>query len=155
MSTQRKLLLTDETIQPLLTLESVRERLPGHDEDDVLALVEEGAIEFAWDIGLGDRRELRFLARSVEFCRATAGKRFLNWEDERALREVLGKWEKPFIPGTRLKLVFNCSSALILDLVTSGNLRVLPGTSWNRGPGNSPQITVESVRLFLKNRRVI
>jgi len=152
---QRKLILTDESLCPMITIEGARERLPGHDEDDILALIEEGAIEFAWNIGLGERREVRMLKRAVEFCAATGGARRLNWSDARVAAEVLKGSDKPWIEGVRLKLLLNCSSTQVISLVEAKALAVMPGTSWDRGPGNSPQISTESFKRFLVTRRIL
>ena len=156
---QRKLPLADATLCPVLTISGVRSELPGHDEDDVLALIEEGALEFAWNIALrvgdGIRREPIVLKKCVAHYLASGGARPLNWTDARAFKEFFNGDEKPFIYGTTLKLLWNCSGTHIIALIEARELKVQPGTTWDRGPGNSPVITRASVEGFLKRRRMI
>lgn len=154
---QRKFPLADKTLCPVLDIAGARSALPGHDEDDVLALIEDGSLEWAWNIALvvgeGIRKEPRILKVCVENYLSTAGSRPLNWSEARAFREFL-RGDKPFVYGTELRLLWNCSSTHIIALIEAKELKVQPGTTWDRGPGNSPLITRASVEGFLKRRRM-
>lgn len=153
---QRKLVLDDPTLCPLLDIAGARAALPGHDEDDILALVEERYLE-AFDLSYNlvvARRECRVLKASVEHFQQTGGSRPARWSVEKILAEVLKGWAKPWMEATRVKLLLNCSSTHIYSLLENRDLRVMPGTTWDRGPGNSAQIEMESLKRFLKGARL-
>jgi hypothetical protein len=176
---QTKIVLPGECgLCAMTTVAGARDRLPGHDEDDVLALIEEtGGLTWAWNIGrvngetphaagLGIAREIRILTKCVEhFAKTGKG---LDWTFERVLKEVLRGYKKPFITGTRLQIILNCSSTHIMNLLNSelrtpnaahrtpnSELRLVPGTSWTTGPAGSPLIVTESFIEFLKARQEI
>lgn len=147
-SAQRKLILPGETpTKVLLTVEAARVQLPGHTEDDILGLIEEGQIEWAWNIGLGETREIRIWPESLD--------RLLNPKvpccADPAASMLSGK---PFVRGHLLRLLWNCSSTHVCNLVRCGQLTVVPGTRWGTGPQGSPVITSPSVTAFLHARRV-
>jgi hypothetical protein len=151
---QRKLVLPGECgLCAMTTIAGARDRLPGHDEDDVLALIEEtGDLSWAWNIGLGDAREIRLLTKCVEHFAATGAE--LDWEFDRVLKAILHGYKKPFIGGTHLQILFNCSSTHVINLIEADVLAVLPGTSWNTGPKGTPLVALESFVGMLKTRRV-
>ncbi len=153
-SLQRKLPLADASLCTLLDIGGVRAELPGHDEDDVLALIEDGFIGVAFDIGLQARREIRVWRKSVDLFRATGGSRRVNHDWSQVVREILCGWDKPAIPGTRVKLLLNCSSTHVIHLVEDRQLQLMPGTSWDVGRGNTPQISVSSFKDALKHWRI-
>jgi hypothetical protein len=151
----------------MTTVAGARDRLPGHDEDDVLALIEEtGGLTWAWSIGLSYTREIRILTKCVEhFAKTGKG---LDWTFERVLKEVLRGYKKPFITGTRLQIILNCSSTHIMNLLNSelrtsdakhwtpnSELRIVPGTSWTTGPQGSPLIVTATFVEFLKARAMV
>ena len=151
---QRKLPLTDASLCTLLDIGGVRAELPGHDEDDVLALIEDGYIGVAFDIGLQARREIRVWRKAVEFFKTTGGSRRMPVEWPVVIREILCGYDKPVIPGTRVKLLLNCSSTHVINLVEDRQLLLQPGTSWDVGRGNTPQITLTSFKDALKHWRI-
>ena len=138
----------------MTTIAGARDRLPGHDEDDVLALIEEtGGLTWAWNIGLGEAREVRILTKCVNYF-AAHGKP-LNWDWPQVKDEILRGWSKPFIPGTRLQIILNCSSTHIINLIEGREMKVMPGTSWNTGPAGSPLIQTASFWEFLQRRAML
>lgn len=151
---QRKFPLRDKTLCPVLTVSGVRSALPGHDEDDVLALIEDGSLEWAWNIALhvgdGIKKEPRILKSCVERYGS------INHQPStiNPLSEFFNGDDKPFLFGTTLRLLFNCSSTHVIALIEAKELRVQPGSSWDRGPGNSPLVTRSSVEAFMKRRRM-
>lgn len=153
---QRKLVIGDDLLCVLLTVSAAREKLPGHDEDDLLALCQDKFIAVAFDIGLGGRRELRLLPSAVEFYRKTGGSRRgnANWAD--AWAEITRGFnaEKPWFDGERLRHVLCCSATHVTNLVDEGWLAEMPGTAYRRGPGGAPKITRASLERFLKGARV-
>lgn len=142
--------LTDASLCTLLDIGGVRAELPGHDEDDVLALIADGFLGVAFDIGLQSRREVRVWRKAVEFLKATGGSRRMPVDWPQAVREILCGWDKPVIPGTRVKLILNCSATHVINLVEDKQLLLQPGTSWDVGRGNTPQITTASFKEALK-----
>jgi hypothetical protein len=157
--TQRKMLLDDRPTLALATVETARHALPGHDEDDILALVEEGQLLYAWNIAAcGDegRRELRIYPECIEHLKNHPKKGYPKTEHQvaAAIRTACKGGDKPFVTGRALRLVLNCGINLITDLLNAKALSVLPGTSWTTGPNGSALITVESLEQFLKERRV-
>jgi hypothetical protein len=140
---------------PMTTIAGVRDRIAGLDEDDVLAQIEEtGGLAWAWNIAsdLSGAREVRVLTRCVEHF-STTGKP-LKWSFERVLDEIFAGFDKAFLQGTRVKLMLNCSSTHVINLILAKALKTVPGTSWNTGPAGSPVITRESFVQFLNDRRL-
>jgi hypothetical protein len=159
-ATQRKIVLPGElTLCAMTTVAGARDRLPGHNEDDVLALIEEtGGLTWAWNIGLipsrgSAAREIRILTKCIEHFVSTG--KGLDWTFEQVLRRVLRGFNKPFITGTRLQIIMNCSSTHVINLIVDGALRVVPGTSWNEGPAGSPLVVTESFVRFLEARKIL
>lgn len=155
MATQRKLILDDVSLV-LATVETARHQLPGHDEDDIIALIEEGDLLYAWNIGLGGSREVRIFPDCLTHYRTSPGKawKFPKTETQ-VIADLLGvNVEKPFIRSSTLRLILNCSSTHIINLVQSQSLRVLPNTTWGRGPSGSALITTTSLKQFLVERRL-
>ena len=138
---------------PMVDMAAARSAL-GCDVDDVLDLIEEGNLAWAWDIGLGKRRsEMRIYAGCINGYEVTGVKCNLeNASEDDIYGSILARETKPWIPGIRLKSVLNCENGLVIDLVKAKEFEILPG-GWRRGPGGSPLITKESVVAFLKRRR--
>ena len=157
MTSQRKLVLDDKPTLALATVETARLQLPGHDEDDIKALWEEGMLLYAWNIGLGEAIEARILPDSIDHYKRTLGSR----KDDRtpaqvtaSLLRALRADHKPVISARDLRLLLNCSSTQIYNLIEKRTLTTQPGTSWTTGPNGSALITVESFKQFLTNRRI-
>lgn len=152
---QRKTLLNDTTLCVLLTVGGCREQLPGHDEDDVLACCLERTLDWSFDIGRGGRRDVRVLPSALKFFKLCGGTRHRGLPWAEALEEIFrGVEDKPWIEGERARLILNCSSTHLLNLVEDGELETMPGTKWRRGPGGSPQVKREAFADFLKRRRI-
>jgi hypothetical protein len=155
-SAQRKLVLNDPTLLVLSTVHDARAQLPGHDEDDILALIEEGQIPWAWNIALKSQnaaREIRIWPDCIAHYRNTGGQRPYRSAEPELNRILLDG--KPFVNGSRLKLIFNCGATHIINLVDSKQLRVMPGTKYHRGPNGSPAIEAQSLLNFLNSRLLI
>jgi hypothetical protein len=168
---QRKLVLDDSPTLVLATVEVARLHLPGRDEDDIAALIDDGFLA-AWDISTaghrpsGDegqkRREVRLFPDCIAWYARTRGKSPYPKTESQILSELLAptrsalapNGEKPFMPSTKLRLLLNCSSTLIIELILAKQLSVVPGTSWTTGPNGAAQITISSITSFLKSRRL-
>jgi hypothetical protein len=152
---QTKMLLPGEKARcVMLDIKGVRSRLPGHDEDDVLALIEEdGLLPWAWNIGLGSAREIRVLASCVDHFAATGKRVKRPWRE--VLTEILFGCDKPFLSGKEIKLILCCSPTTVSNLLRAGELKPLAGTSWTTGPKGSALVSCESFTDFLLRRFVV
>lgn len=151
-SAQRTLLLPGS--QPplvLLTMEAARVRLAGQTEDDILALIEEGVIQWAWNIGLGQSREIRIWPESIEQALNPKTAATESARQDPVDRIIAGK---PFIRGRDLRIILNCSSTHIIALLNARQLEVLPNTNWGTGRNGTPLITAASLRTFFRDRQV-
>jgi hypothetical protein len=152
---QRKLVLDDAPPLSLATIETARHELPGHDEDDIVALIEEGFIAFAWNIALSTSgaRETRIWPACIDHYKRTLGRLPFDAPESVVIsdlvRAVAG--DKPFVLGSKLRLALNCSSTHIINLIGSKQLILMPGVAFRRGPGGSPLITVPSLQQFLSS----
>lgn len=156
---QRKLVLDDLPTLALATIETARHALPGHDEDDIIALIEEGFIAFAWNIALSTSaaREIRIWPACIDHYKRNLGHRPFE-ADESIVTSDLVKaavGDKPFATGSTLRLVLNCSSTHIINLIDHKRLAIQAGTKIERGPAGSPVITLSSLKTFLTSRRII
>ncbi len=150
---QRKLPLRDPSLRVLLDTAAARAKLPNFDEDDVLALVEDGQL-LAWDISSRPgvtARCLRIFPDSVDFYSKTNGSRphpfAATWP---AL--LLSNDNKPFLHSPRIAILLNCGPQHITDLIDDHQLAQVPGTSYRRGPTGAACITKQSFLQFLKTR---
>lgn len=154
---QKKFVLADAQLCVLMTTGSVREELPGHDEDDVLAACLDHSIPTSFDIGLGGRRELRVLPSALAFFKKSLGYRTrrVPWaevwsEITRGVRAAPGQFEKTWVDGEIVRVILNCGGDHLLRLVNEKWLEQMPGTTYRRGPGGAPQIKLKSLETYLK-----
>lgn len=157
---QKKFVLAETQLCVLLTASSVRQELPGHDEDDVLAACLDHSIPTAFDIGLGGRRELRVLPSSVAHYQKTLGSRprRVSWAEvwSEITRGI--NRDKPWLDGEIVRCLLNCGGDHLIRLVDEGWLEALPahgnGQLYRRGPGGAPQIKLKSLEVYLKGNLV-
>jgi hypothetical protein len=167
---QRKMILPgEEVFCPLTTISGARDRLAGHDEDDVMALIEQDkSLPWAWDISLSHAlrqrvtrdfgnfppaAEVRILTQCVVHYQRTL--KPLAWPWREVLADVLRGYKKPFITGKIISLVLNCSSSHVINLVRAKILKVVPNTDWGTGPKGSPLIVTKSFEDFLAERLIV
>ena len=154
---QRKLVLNDRPTLALATVETARQALPGHDEDDIKALWEEGFLLYAWNIGLGEAIEARILPDCIEHYQRTLGSRpdpRTETQVTAALLKAMRVEHKPYVPVSAVRLLLNCSSTQVYNLIEAKLLKVQPGTTWTTGPNGSALVSVESFKTFLQTRRL-
>jgi len=127
-------------------------------EDDVVALVDEGAL-VAWDIRSpgSERRELRILTASVsEYAAArkedAAVEHASSIRPQAAIQSVLPRHEKPFLTGPEIKRALNCGRQHLINLVDAAVLPQMPGTKYRQGPGGWPVIPRAQFVHFLETR---
>lgn len=122
----------------------------GKHENEIKELAD--ADEFpCWNIarpGSG-RAERRFLTRAL---RDYAEGRPVNRDEDWIIRLLYGR-EKPFILGKYFYAAWNCDEGTASNLIEDGVLKVVPGSTYGRGRGNTPCITWASAVQFLKDRR--
>lgn len=158
---QRKLVIKDQPTLVLATIDAARLQLPGHDEDDILGLIDEGFLAFAWNIALShsddSRREIRIWPDCIDWYAKAQGKGQYSRTQAQVLNTLAPARpgvRQDFVTSRRLRLLFNCGSTHIFNLIASKQLAVLPGTSWNTGPNGAAIIGLASVHRFLQSRRI-
>jgi hypothetical protein len=141
----------ERTTLVLATVASAREQLPGHTEDDITALIEEGHLLHAWNIGLGQARDLRIWPECITHYSATLGHRKFHRTLDQVIAQML-QTNKPYLTSSQLRLLLNCGPTHILHLVEAGALAKMPGTTYSRGPQGAALITVQSLKAFFQTR---
>jgi hypothetical protein len=156
MPAQPQFSLPDEKpTEVLWEISTARTHLLGENEDSILELIEVGFVLWAWNIGRIGSREVRIWPSSVGHYKVTWGSRLETTTEAQiltAIHAALGG--KPFTTGDRLRLVLNCSSSHVTNLLKAKLLTPVPGTKWGPGPTGSAIITWASVEQFLKSRRL-
>lgn len=146
---QKNLVLPGEVTRcALLDIGGVRSKLPGNDEDSVLALIEmDMVLPWAWNIGVGSLREIRVLPSCVEHYAKTAKRIKIQWRE--VLEEIFTGITKPYLTGKDARLILNCGSDTITRHLKAGELKPWAGTTWSRGRNGSALISSESFVAFL------
>ena len=129
---------------------------------EVLALIEEGKLRFAWNIALRDvgSRDIRILTQSiVEFQNCQPAPRLSDAEDfQRAVKFIFPAVSYSCgvatVRAATIYKKFSVGHSHVLKLVDQGSLRRLEGTACRPGPNGSPQIEFSSVLDLLKRRRI-
>jgi hypothetical protein len=136
--------------KPLLPVRGVMS-LIDQNEDQVLRLIEDGQLAWAFDMSLdtkrGHSKELRILPAAVlEYMRGRTCS--LEWP---AVLSLLLPPDEPIILGTEITRVINCCSTHIYALAR--RKLITPCSSWRRGRGGSARFVAKSFVDFLKSRR--
>lgn len=152
---QRKLPILDDHLLVLATISAARAKLPGHDEDDILALIEDGYL-LAFNIALQPpplmARELRILPPSLDLYARQFSKTPVRAFAHTWPRVLLAGEDKPFLFAPTVALMLTCSPTHVTNLIDAGLLRQLDGTRYSRGPNGAACILRESFLGFLKSR---
>jgi len=126
-------------------------------EDEVLAMIQTGRIEWAWDIGRGAKRmELRIWRESLSDCIRTLegrGKAFGGMLQAHVVSMAVppprpDALKNRLVNGVDLRHRFSCSEFLISQLIKEGELRAY-GVTPNK---HTPKIVYESILDFLSRR---
>jgi hypothetical protein len=138
--------------KPLLPVRGVMS-LIDQTEDQVLSLIEDGQLAWAWDVALDPRlgraRELRILPAAVaEYLRGRTCS--LEWP---AVLSLLLPHDKPLILGTEISRVLNCCCTHTYALAR--RKLIVPCSTWRRGPGGAGRFRTDSFVQFLKDRRFV
>jgi len=136
---------------PLCAIVEIKRRL-GANEDEVLALIEQGSLFWAFDIAApgATKREIRVWHQSVDdYEEKTCAMRSLD----EVIRDILPKHRKPALRATELMRALNCSQLHIYNLIAAKQFDLVD-PNWRPGPGGSAQLTRTSAASFLKRRKV-
>lgn len=121
--------------------------------------VGENKIDWAWDIGLGERRqEVR-----IPSIYLLAQNRQRVWTLAEVLALVfrgcahLSAATRPadqHLSGRQFQVALECSPNLVADLIAAGELSLYQPRAHTCGAGSSPLLTWASVRAFLHSRKL-
>jgi hypothetical protein len=141
--------------RPLMPISAVTWRLDRH-ENEVLAMIEEGELLFAFDVRSPKalKSSPRVLAQSVEDYLAGNRPR----EDEQTEWQRVASLifpDKPVLVKYELARLLNCGRQHATDLVYARQFRLVPGSRIRPGPGGSAQIETASVQEWLLRRRML
>ena len=127
------------------------------DEDDVLVLIDEGALLWAFDIAghRAERRTVRVLTESVEDLVFRRKRPYTD--DESEWQHVAGLVfpDKPTIVTCELARSLNCGRSYTMNLVHAGEFKLVPGNIPRPGPNGSAQIVTASAKAWLRKRRML
>ncbi|HLH53449.1 MAG TPA: hypothetical protein VKY92_07525 [Verrucomicrobiae bacterium] len=144
--------------RPLLCASTVLSLIPVSRQEDVIALIEDGSLAWAWNIGLSPRnREVRVLAESVNaFLAGEPGPFASSDEDEfnRVLPLIFPE-DGPEITAAKIARSFNTGTDHIISLGRAGEIRFVKGTPHGPGPLGSPRFEFASVVNFIRDRRLL
>ena len=123
----------------------------------LLALIESGALPWAWNLAAGrSRKEIRVLAHSVvERAIGTAGN--IGATRNLKLPEVIGlilPKLRPSLKGTELQRLFHIGPDLVRYLSEAKVLSLIPENRPAKGINSSPRFTRVSVVKLLETRRL-
>ena len=138
--------------KPLLPIRALTSILDKN-EDQVLRLIEDGRLAFAWNVALDPKRarsrELRILPAAVtDYMRGQPCS--LDWP---AVLRLLLPHDEPVILSKEITRVLNISGSHFYHLARRKLLG--PCSTWRRGRGGCGRFTAASFTKFLKERRVL
>jgi hypothetical protein len=121
-------------------------------EDQVLRLIEDGSLLWAFDVALdtkhGRRKDLRILPACVaDYLRGQESS--LEWAD--VLRLLMP--EGPVILSKNITRVLNISSTHLYNLAR--RKQMVPLSTWRSGPGGCARFPARNFVKFLKSRRFL
>lgn len=146
--------LADAKHRPTVGMDGAKHLLD-FNEDLILSLISDRTLSFAWHIGLGfERREVRILRVSIDHYIAHGSKPHALTEAQALALLLPPAHAKPFLTNGEVQRALNCTSDHVLHLVEAGDLALMPGTQYGRGPAGSALITVPSFQNFITARRL-
>jgi hypothetical protein len=137
----------------MLGIESVKALLDVS-EDDVLDLIGDGQLRWAWNLSAtsGPRSFVRVWSRSVT-CYLVPGAQPPEPDTlDIVIEELLPDGPTGRVRAVELQRVFNVSSGHVLNLLAAGALQMAKRSVCRIGHGGSPEITRASVVELLKGR---
>lgn len=155
---QSQLGLRDARFRPVSDIKTVLRDLGEFDMDaeQVRELVEAQFL-IGFNIAVDDlgKCELRVLTKSIEFFRATKGRRFhelasdpeQNWKK---IFRLVVPHDKPIVTGLEIRRALLCDRGHVENLINAGLLVALQKSK--PGPGGSWTVSRKSYEAFLKGR---
>ncbi len=151
-SIQTQLGLRDPRFRPVSDVKTVLRDLGEFDMDaeQVRQLVEQRVL-IGFNIAVDDlgKCELRVLTKSIEFFRATGGRKYHELEWPQIFRLVVPH-KKPMVTGLEIRRALLCDRGHVENLILAGCLKPLKKSQ--PGPGGSWVVTTTSYEEFLKGR---
>ena len=149
---QHQLGLRDARFRPLSDVKTVLRDLGEFDIDaDCVRAMTEQRILIGFNIAVDDlgKCELRVLTKSIEFFRATKGKKYHELEWPQIFRQIVPH-QKPIVTGLEIRRALLCDRGHVENLIHGKRLVALKASA--PGPGGSWTISRESFETFLKSR---
>ena len=143
--------------RPLVTLWMGLTLIGGKNPEEIITLVEEGQLRWAFDIGKKGRkrREIRILAQSInEYLTCSAAPNISEEQDFCQAMHSIFPMPEP-ISAFEIACAWNASSGHILHLCRSREVSLAQGGCIRRGRTGSPMIKMESAVEFLRKRRFL
>jgi hypothetical protein len=146
-------------VRPLWTISGATAWLRRH-PDDILRMIEDGRLEWAWDIAAGPcrrRREIRIWFESLEWARRNLGRRAAELllspspTPAQVVERIIGH-HRPLLRGSEVQALLNCDRNLVFRHLRSGALR--PASGQASLTCRTPLISRESLERFLLARRI-
>jgi hypothetical protein len=149
---QTQLGLRDPRFRPLSDVKTVLRDLGEYDIDaeQVRDLVEQQVL-IGFNIAVDDlgKSELRILTKSIEFFRATKGRKYHELEWPQIFRQIVPH-QKPIVTGLEIRRSLLCDRGHVENLINGKRLVALKKSQ--PGPGGSWTVSRESYENFLKGR---
>lgn len=146
-------------VRPLWTISGATAWLRRH-PDDILRMIEDGRLEWAWDIAAGPcrrRREIRIWFASLEWARRHLGRPAHETplppplSPAQVVEQIIGH-HRPLLRGSEVQALLNCDRNLVFRHLRSGALRLASGQA--SLTCRTPLIQRASVEQFLLARRI-
>lgn len=142
--------------RPMMSIATALTHLEDVTEDDVVAWIEEGKLQWAFNIASRDAkaREVRILSACIH-----AAQREEAFDE--SFEQVLARIIPPAVKGKpwltlnpQVITAIHCMPTHGIDLLLEGEFETVRNNKPKRGPNGSPLITRESFVAFLKERRM-
>jgi len=149
---QTQLGLRDPRFRPLSDIKTVLRDLGEFDMDaDTVRTLIEAQFLIGFNIAVDDRGkcEMRVLSKSIEYFRATGGKKFHELEWPQIFRLVVPH-QKPVVTGLEIRRAVLCDRGHVENLILNHRLTAVKKSQC--GPGGSWVVSRESFETFLKGR---
>lgn len=145
-------------VRPMICTWTALSLIPGLNyEEEVLALVEDGRLQFAWDMGGRDAeaRLVRIYAESLnDYLAGRSAPEERGDEMGRMVSAMFGPGRAE-VPAAEVSKCWNISSGHVLNLIRRGTLPVVKGSRIKPGPNGSPRISTAVLAGFLEKRRIV
>ncbi|MCX8156137.1 MAG: hypothetical protein N3J91_06805 [Verrucomicrobiae bacterium] len=146
-------------VRPLWTISGATAWLRRH-PDDILRMIEDGRLEWAWDIAAGPcrrRREIRIWFESLEWARRNLSRPAQDlllpptYTPAQVFERIVGH-HRPWLRGSEVQALLNCDRNLVFRHLRAGALRL--ASSQASLTSRTPLILRTSLEQFLLARRI-